>query len=264
MTSTEPGHYSLTKKQRTILNLLYRFRFATSDLLSKTTGISKKTINKRLQLMMKREYIGRRFEPEYHLLRKHAAYYLLPEGQKALRKISTTKYNPAALRNTNKDPDAKEPFVNHWLTVFRAHCVLKELYGDSLQFFTKSQLAGSKILPKKLPDAYVQLEAEDDQKRFLFDVFHEDQPFFLATRRVMQYIDYAENGDWPSKYEFPPVLLVCDSTSLQRRLLKKMRHAIGNADNDELRFFITTTDELKDDAWQNMADPEETLSLSSM
>src|SRR5262245_36064080 len=109
-TDTSRSHYALTKKQRTILNLIYRFRFATSDLLSKTTDITQRTINRRLELMVERGYIGRRFEPEYHLLRKHAAYYLLPEGQKALRKISSTRYKLSALRNTNKDTDAKEQF----------------------------------------------------------------------------------------------------------------------------------------------------------
>lgn len=264
MIPTERSHYALTKKQRVILNLIYRFRFVTSDLLSKTTGISKKTINKRLQLMVELKYIGRRFEPEYHLLRKHAAYYLLPEGRKVLRKLSSTKYNQTALRNTNKDKEARDEFINHWLTVFEAHCTLKELYGDSLQFFTKSQLADSKSLPKKLPDAFIQLDTEDSQKRFFFDVLHEGQPFFLATRRVMQYIDYTENGDWPSKYELPTILLLCDSLALQKRLLKKMRHAIENADNDELKFYITATDELNNDEWQNMLDPDETLSLSSL
>jgi hypothetical protein len=48
---------------------------------------------------MELEYIGRKYEPEYRLLRKYASYYLLPEGVKALKQqANTKKYNSTVLR----------------------------------------------------------------------------------------------------------------------------------------------------------------------
>lgn len=263
MNSQPANHYTLTQKQRAILNLLYRFRFATSDQLSKTLNITKATINKRLKLMMELKYIERRYKPEYRLLRKHAAYYLLPEGISSLKKASK-KYVPKVLRNIRKDDINSEPFANHCLAMFDVYCILRERYGGSMQFFTKTQMAAIPYFPKQLPDAHIQIGI-DEPKLFLLDLLHRDQPFFLATRAVIRYIDYANKDvNWPNQYEFPKILLVCDSSSLQKRLLKKMKHRIEDLDNPNLKFFIATLDELKDDKWHNMANPDGTFPLSQI
>ena len=247
---TEPSHYSLTKKQYSILNLLYRFRFATSDQLSTTLNINKNTINKRLKLMTDLKYIGRRYEPEDRISRKHASYYLLPDGITELKKISKQKYLAKVFRNIRHDEIAKDQFVEHCLAVFDVYRLLRANYGDDLEFFTKTQMAAKSYFPKKLPDAHVQL-GKDSPKLFLLELLHNDQPFFLATRAFMRYIDYAENGSWPNQFDFPKVLLVCDSLSLQKRLLKKMARRIDTLDQPKLKFFITNLGQLKNDEWQN-------------
>lgn len=257
-------HYALTKKQQDILNLLYRFRFGTSDQISQTLHIHKSVINKRLQLMLELKYIGRRYEPEYRLLRKHASYYLLADGVKALKQLGSKRYSPKVLRNIGKDDTATDQFVNHWLAVFDLFLALKARYGDNLQYFTRSQIATATYFPKQLPDVHIQL-GKDNQGLFLLDLLHQDQPFFLATRRIVQYIDYANQDDgWPSSHRFPKILLVCDSLSLQKRLLKCMQRKIEEIDNPDLKFFIASLEEAKDDVWHNMANPEERLSLTSI
>jgi DNA-binding MarR family transcriptional regulator len=259
---TQPtNHYALTKKQRDILNLLYRFRFATSEQLSQTLNIGKSTINKRLQLMMELKYIGRRYSPEYRLLRKHASYYLLAEGSKALKNLKSKRYSPRVLRNIAKDDIASNQFVTHWLAMFDIYRTLRSQYGDILQFFTKSQVATVLYFPKQLPDAHLQLGTD---KLFLLDLLHQAEPFFLATRKVMRYIGYADEDKWPEKHEFPKLLLVCDTPSLQKRLLKRIERKIEEADNLELKFYITTLAELENDIWYNMADPEKQLTLGSI
>lgn len=257
-------HYALTKKQRDILNLLYRFRFGTSDQISQTLHIHKSVINKRLQLMLELKYIGRRYEPEYRLLRKYASYYLLADGVKALKQLESKRYSQKVLRNIGKDDTATDQFVNHWLTMFDLFLALKAHYGDDLQFFTRSQIATATYFPKQLPDAHIQL-GKDNQELFLLDLLHQDQPFFLATRRIVQYIDYANRDDgWPSSHKFPKILLVCDSSSLQKRLIKRMQRRIEEIDNPDLEFFITSLEEVKDDVWYGMAEPDEVLPLSSI
>lgn len=237
MNTTTPSHYTLTTKQKAILNLLYRFRFATSEQLSLALNITKATTNKRLKLMMELNYIGRRYEPEYRLLRKHAAYYLLPDGINELKKISKQKYLPKVLRNIRHDENASESFVEHCLMIFDLYCMLRAKYGNELQFFTGTQMAVASYFPKKLPDAHIQLGA-DKPKLFLVDLLHENRPFFLATRAVMRYISYAEDNDWPSQHEFPKILLVCDSVSLQKRLSKKMQGKLEDVDDPKLQISI--------------------------
>jgi DNA-binding HxlR family transcriptional regulator len=253
------NHYTITQKQFIILKLLYRFRFISSDLVAKTTGIQKSTINKRLQLLVELRYIGRRYEPNYHLLRKHASYYLLTEGIKALKALPGTKYSPAILRNINKDKQASDQFIDHSLDVYGVYCVLRDRYGNDMQFFTRSQLAGLDHFPKKLPDAYIQLGRGSDKKHFFLDVLHEGQPFFLSTRKVIQYIDYARKADWSiTNTELPKILLICDSPALQKRLTKRMSRVIADIDDQELKFFTAVLGELSTGtAWRNMADADE-------
>ncbi|HEY1835405.1 MAG TPA: replication-relaxation family protein [Candidatus Saccharimonadales bacterium] len=262
MNSQSAIHYALTKNQRVILDLLYRFRFATSGQLNKALDVSKPTVNKRLRLMMELGYVGRKYEPGYRLLGKHASYYLLSAGTKPLKQLGSERYSPTVLRNTYHDQTASEQFVAHCLRVFDAYCTLQFRYGEDLQFFTKSQLAPFAYFPKRLPDAYIQLGEGDERKLFFLDMLYESRPFFLATRRMLQYIDYADGGNWPAKYALPKVLFVCDTPSLQKRLQKRMRWTIEHIGNKDLRFFTATADGLGDQAaWHDMADPEGALSL---
>jgi hypothetical protein len=131
-----------------------------------------------------------------------------------------------------------------------------------MQFFTKTQMAAASYFPKQLPDAHIQLGGSDP-KLFLFDLLHTDQPFFLATRAVIRYISYANEDLWPEQHDFPKILLVCDSKALEKRLIKKMRHRIDEA--SEVEFFITTIDDLKENRWRDMADPDsESVSLLNL
>jgi len=260
----QPNHYTLTQKQRAILNLLYRFRFATSEQLSTALNVTKATTNKRLKLMLELGYIGRRYESEYRLLRKHASYYLLPDGIAELKKISKQRYLPKVLRNIRNDSIASDQFMEHCLAVLYVYGLLRSEYNDELQFFTKTQMAAASYFPKQLPDAHIQL-GKNKPKLYLLDVLHQNEPFFRSTRAIMRYIKYADQDEnWPSQYAFPKILLVCGSESLQKRLLKKMRRTIENLDDSELSFYITTLEGLKADTWRNMAEPDETSSLQDI
>jgi hypothetical protein len=269
MPSTPTSHYALTTKQRSILNLLYRFRFTTSQLLAQSTDTNKDIINKRLKLMMELNYIGRNFEPEYHLLRKHATYYLLPDGIKALKQVSDKKYSPKVLRNMGREDDKSEQFINHHLAVFNVYCTLRTMYGDELRFFAKSQLTTFDHYPQPLPDAYIRIGEGDDERQFFLDVLHELQPFFIATRKVMQYVTFADEGrrDWDRKTDtaLPSVLLICDSPSLKKRLQKKMRRAAENIEGDNMTLYAAAVGEMGDSTgWHDLANPDEALSLDDI
>ncbi len=269
MPSTPTSHYALTTKQLAILNLLYRFRFTTSQQLAQSTNTNKDIINKRLKLMMELNYIDRKFEPEYHLLRKHATYYLLPDGIKALKQASDKKYSPKVLRTMAREGDKSNAFINHHLAVFSVYCTLRAMYSDELRFFTKSQLTTFEHYPQPLPDAYIRIGDGDDERQFFLDVLHESQPFFIATRKVMQYVTYADEvrKEWERKTDtaLPSVLLICDSPSLKKRLQKKMRRAADNLEGDDMKLYASVIGQIEDGAgWHDLADPDEALALDDL
>ena len=219
--------------------------------------------------MMALKYIGRNFEPEYHLLRKHASYYLLPGGIKALRQVPDAKYSRKILRNIYNDKDAKDPFINHQLDVLGVCCSLQEMYGDELRFFTKSQLITFEHYPQPLPDAYIRLGDGDNERQFFLDVLHEAQPFFISTRKVMQYVTYAGDGreEWEQETgtSLPSVLLICDNPSLKKRLQKKMRQAAETIEGNDMVLYVTTMAEMgNSNGWHDLADPDEALALDDL
>lgn len=258
--TTTPKHYSLTAKQQTILNLLYRFRFATSEQLSKALNITKASTNKRLKLLLEQELIDRKYS---RISREHAAYYLSAKGIDELKRISKQKYLSKVLRNARRDGENSVQFISHCLGVFDVYNKLRASYGDELQFFTKSQMAAVSYFPKQLPDAHVQLGSANP-KLFLLELVHDGQPFFLATRTIVRYINYVDKGDWPGQYEFPKLLVVCDSVALQKRLVKKMRYKIENLDDDKVDIYITSINSLGSDRWRAFNEPDVTLPLSQI
>lgn len=256
--NTKPNNrYSLTKKQQDILNLLYRFRFGTSQQISQTLRIGKATINKRLQLMTELQYIGRRYEPEYHLLRKHATYYLLPKGIDALKKMPGNKFDAYVLRNIRKDQTASEQFVEQSLGLFDVYCRLDNELGSDLHFFTKSQLANKyDYFSEFTPAAYMRLNAANGERDFFLEYLQSSKPFFTVLQRLKEYVEYADSGEWEAATDsdFPTTLLICENQRLQNLLMKRSGFALNEAD-DDLKLYATTPTELK--AWHNLVDQDE-------
>ncbi len=230
-------HKSLNDKQISILHLIYRFRFATTDLLAKSLGKKDKSeMNRRLKTLLVQEYIGRKYEPNYHLLGRHASFHLLPKGIRALKSLPETKSDPMVLRNIYKDKTASDRFIDHRLSAFDLYCQLKEQYGDRLRYFTKSELSKFEYFPKPLPDAYLRLDAAGNERHFLVDLIDDSQPFFVAVRRVKQYIKYAEEGDWEDATgsKLPVILLACETPSFQYKLSKFSESAVEDSYEDDL------------------------------
>ncbi len=276
MADTNPRYRRpLNSKQLYILHLLYRFRFVTSDLLTKTLNLKDKSkMNQRLKVLTQQEYIGRKYEPHYSLTGKHAIYYLLPKGIAALKQIrDEKKYVTSALHNLHKDKTAKDQFAEHSLDVFKTYNRLADIYSNNLTFFSKSELAKySHYFPKPLPDAYIRLEVEGDVKQYFIEIAHTSKPLFIVTRRVKQYVEYSDDGEWENtKTLLPAVLLICDTPTLQKRLQKIMPIITEDADTDELKIYTTTMERLNnadkptnDAIWLNAVDGGGELSLRNI
>lgn len=237
MASSRTHRKPLNSKQLAILRLLYRFRFATTELLTLALDTkSKIKMNERLKILLEQEYIGRKYESEYRLLRKHASYYLLPKGINALKE-SDGNYDKAILHNIHKDKTASDQFINHSLSVFKVYCDLKVKYGDRLRFFTKSQLTHFDYFPKPLPDAFMRLQAGSKEKQYFLEVLQSTRPFFVSVRKVRKYIDFADGGEWEVvESKLPTILLSCDNDAL----LKRLEKYVGSLDDidEDLEFIV--------------------------
>jgi hypothetical protein len=252
----------LNAEQLEVLELLYKFRFGSNDLIAQYFGKKDRSfVFKRLSILLEQGFIGKRFDSSYRIQGKPAAYYLTPAGARVLQERHEDAINIKAIY---KDKTVSEQFVRHSLDLLGIYNRLKAQYGDRLKFFTRANLNREQFdyFPQPLPDAYIRLRLGGEEKQFFLDMYYDDQPFFAATRKVKRYAEYAEAGNWEAtSTNLPAVLCVCESASLQKRLQKRLEGIDG-----ELTFaLITKVKTIGDDlAWQLATEPERTVPLQSI
>lgn len=269
---------NITKKQLAVLKQLYRFRFGTSDLLARSLDLKDgRYIHMRLDALVKQEYIGKNYGSSYKLEGRPATYYLLPKAFATLKQYAKTEDKEVSLktlRNAYKDKEASERFIAKKLAIFTIYDKLRASYGESLGFWTKAQLNFDKYdyFPKPKPDVYLTITPEGIRPRdryFFLNYIDDETPFFVHVRRLQKYVDYVEAREWEeaTSSKLRGVLLVCESTSLLKRVRKKLAQLV---DEDEVpRFCYTTLDGMKqstaeDEVWQMVGRPLEVFGLKNI
>ncbi len=267
MTTTNPKYRrKLNPAQLEVLKLLYRFRFASSDVLAQHFGKSSGVfVYKRLKILQEQGYIIKRFDSSYRIQGKPATYCMSPMGGRMLQ-----EHEPSAAINIKglyKNKANSEAFVRRCIDMFIIHNQLRASHGDVLNFFTKSEISTYDYFPQPLPDAYFRLKNPKQTEQFFISLCYNSQPFFTLAREVKKFIEYAELGDWDETgTDLPIVLLVCESYALQKRLQKFIASALDSSD-DEAKFALTTQSVLlsgKPNIWQIANDSETVLPLDEI
>lgn len=255
----------LNEQQLEVLRLLYKFRFGTNDLFAQYFGKKDRSfVYKRLSILLERGLIGKRFDSSYRLQGKPAVYYLTPDGARMLQEARDVQVNIKAIY---KDKTVSEQFIAQSLEVFAMRNRLNAQY-DGLSFFTRTDTNREEYdyFPRPLPAAYVRFKGSD--KHFFLDIFHDNEPHFVAKQRMKQYVKYDEDGDWAvTETDLPVVLAVCESSNIAKRVQKYMAKALDDSWDDEMTFASTTKAELLSDAlaiWQRTDNPGERLTLQDI
>ena len=262
----------LKPAQVEVLQLLYRFRFTTTELIaSYQHKKNAAAVFNRMRVLCEQEYIGRNFSSSYRLLGKPASYYLLPKGIQVLREDPDNAAK--VLHSLYKDKTASEQFIAQSLTLFQTYLKLTDLYGDALDLFTKSELTTFDYFPKKQPDAYISLKGKNKgrTKHYVLLVVDEATPHFAAVKRVQGLIHHAETGKWSVALSGPPiVLIVADTIKQQKALQPRLARAIEAAKVENPRFYLACKERVaaltpeSDDSWQSVTDPILLRSLRTM
>jgi hypothetical protein len=269
MPTTPTNHYTINPKQLTLLRLLYRFRFATSQHFANALDIKPDTINQRLQILLDQKYIGRHYDGQYKIHGKPAEYYLVEDGIKVLKQYVGDKCDNKVLHNLYKDKDATPSFITHSLNVFTVFCRLKERYGDNLRFFTKSQIHSAKHLPKQRPDALIRLKVGSQWKEFFLEVIDPSKLFFAYVGKVRRYLEYADDETWNegSDTKLPKILVVTDSVGNEIRFQKQAARFLKKHYEEEPKIYTTNLGKLEtikpgyDKVWRNVEDAEKVVGL---
>jgi hypothetical protein len=248
----------LNSNQLAILELLYKFRFATRDLIA--AYINKKDVYRQLRILEDQYFIAKYHEPSFRLQGKSAFYYLLPEGVRKLNAESTGD-RKLAMKPVYKLKTLSEQFMRHNTDILAIRNVMHQR-DKTIKFFTRTDLSYEDYdyFPQPLPDAYIRLA--NGQQCFI-QVHHDHQPFFVAMRAIKKYLDYFENGVWDDTgTDFPIVLFVVDTVSIHRRLHKFISKNIG-----DVRFYTALKNDVVGgdrNVWHCVDEPEKARSINEL
>lgn len=238
MNKTQP----LTKQQQTILTLIYRFRFISTKHVQQALGIKHiSNVQPRLNSLVEKGLIGRNYDGSQRLAGLPASYYLLPAGMKELKQFDSD-VSKSVLHNMYKDKDAQGPFIRRCLMVGDINLELERRYGDRLEFFTKAELYHYEDFPESRPDAYFRIGNGNQEQQYFLEICPEATPSFQHKKRIQEYIEYAEEGEWEESTDtkLPTVLLACESDSLRRRLQRFTSMELENSFEEDLEFKVAT------------------------
>lgn len=148
-------HRPINKYQLQLLTTLYKFRYASSQIIASSQGAKHiRVISSRLKILVDQKYIGMNYGKSYKIIGKAASYHLLPKGIRILRQQPFA--DPNVLKQIYYDKNKDDIHITHRLNVFKTYVFIKQHYPGAFQFFSKSELPRWKYIPRDLTDAYLQ------------------------------------------------------------------------------------------------------------
>jgi len=253
---------ALTTQQLHILKIIYKFRFVTANRVAEYRDVSTRTTNEALSILLNRDLITRKYDKSYKLLGKGARYFLTPKASKLLK--PEPNINEQVLHTRYKDRYVSEAFVEHSIEIMAACLDIRSSYPDAFTIFSKAESAGHNFMPKPLPDLYLrrnktseeakqntevnnkkdtkqnteankdtkklankETKQEANQPKYYFIDLIPDNLFFITKKRINQYFDHFESGDWGGG-QYPTILLICQS----KTVIKKANEHIKNSLDD--------------------------------
>ena len=262
----------LKQGQIDILELIYKYRFVSRQLLAVSLGTkSGSSLHEKLGVLVKHGFIQKRLEPKLKLQGAPAAYYLTPKGLRFLQALSGHEYiSEAVIKGSYRDGTVSQSFVDHTLRVYAMTNALKAFYPN-LKVFMPRDMKRYPDFPELLPDAFLSFKAENKTLRFFFDVIPIDLPNKPLFQRITRYAEFIEEGGWDEmSAEYPTLLFVGETGATERRMRRIIKAALYKAELDEDLTVLTTTipaiENISDEGkiWTSLDDPDDLLSLTEV
>lgn len=262
----------LKQGQIDILELIYKYRFVSRQLLAVSLGIkSGSSLHEKLGVLVKHGYIQKRLEPKLKLQGTPAAYYLTPKGLRFLQALPENEYiSEAIIKGSYRDGTVSQSFVDHTLRVYDLTNALKAFYPN-LKVFMPRDMKQYPDFPDSLPDAFLSLKVDNKSLRFFLDVIPDNLLSKPLFQRITKYAEFFEDGGWDEmSNEYPTLLFVGETGATERRMRRIIKAALYKAELDEELTILTTTipaiENISDEGkiWTSLDDPDELLALTDI
>lgn len=211
----------ISKQQTRLLKLLYKFRFASTDLLAEIVERDRSTIYESLYVLAKQGYVYKRYDSSYRLKQLPASYTLDRRGIKLLLAADDGYANARRLHYFYRNKSASAEQVAHCLSVMAVFNRLRQVYGkQTFAYLSSSELANSPDFLRPLPDLCLERQRKHSAKPplYIVEVADAHKPFWQHTKRLKAHQKHFEEH-W-NYDEYPVVLVVAADYRSERYLLK--------------------------------------------
>lgn len=263
---------ALKPGQITILELLYKYRFGSRQLVAESLSIKAgSSLHEKINVLIKHGLVGKRLDPKQRMANIPAAYYLTPTGLRTLQALPNHEYiTDAVIKSSYKDVSVGQPFISHTLEVYRFVNALSHQY-PGLKAYLRRDMARYSYFPENPPDAFLSLKTGEVTRLFFLDVIAESTPRYIIERRVAGYGTFFDEGSWDVTGSEPPMLLfITEKGTTETRTRHGAQAALRRLDLDEeIEVYTTTYGALINlteptSIWTSMEDPDELVFLTDI
>ena len=260
MTSTLPP---ITKKQQTIINLLYHFRFLNRiQIQTILNHKDRKTINEWLSDLTKKGYIDRIYSNKTITDKiKPAIYYIAKGGVKYLK--DSGDYDSKALHKLCYEKDRTQDFIDRSILI--ADIYLNLPAGDKNKVsFTMSVPSiypdhpFAELLTELSPHGYVEQKQKSKTELYFIEVLG-DLPAIRLRQRLKKYLSFYENNEWESETgeDFPILLIICPDEKTLIYAKRFLKRKLAEMEDESFVSHLTIADKFKElgltgDIWEKV------------
>jgi DNA-binding PadR family transcriptional regulator len=202
---------SLTKNQQELLTVLYSFRFSTRSLISQYLDTpNSPALYRRLESLLKREYIAKRYSNSYKLAGREAEYYVTPKGLRELRSSGVIEVTEPMTTALYKDSSVSESFIRQHIVLFAIRNQVVATHRD-LQYYTSRDIQLLKYFPDPRPTAFISLKTKQGVNRFFVEYIPAGTHTTRLKYRLKGYMQYFDRDDWSATgTPFPNILYIAE------------------------------------------------------
>mgnify|MGYP001167111592 CR=1 FL=1 len=260
----------INKSQLELLKFIAKYRLVTVSQVQQNFGYkSRPSVNNKLKRLVTSGLVGMKYDGSKKMTGVPAVFYLTPRGLREVKK-HLEYITEAIIHAAYSDHNASDALVEECGELFSLAKSLQRNYPN-MKVLTARQLADIGYFPRPLPELYLAHPLENDVQRFfvfnLRDVKRYDIDLRYCIAKLIAYREseaYAESGN-----EFPIIMLVCHSATIEKLAQRVMRTAL-NKSYESMVVYTTSYQALAklqgtaQPIWSSIDDPETLLTLEEI
>ncbi len=233
---------TITNKQKTILYLLYKFRFLNRIQIQ--TLLNHKIygrVNTWLKDLTDKDYTGRKLDTDSKINNEPAVYYLKTNGMKFVR---TQEYaEKTYISKLYQEDTRSDTFISTCLLIAGSYIDLLKKYSieEGFTFYTRSEYSLDGIIKEIFPFFVFR---KGKTKPYLIAEIFPEKPRFFILNRINQYITFFTKGDWIKQEQVPTILFICPNNEIEEYVTKKVKLICRNDQIENLTFQTTTKEQI--------------------